>query len=90
MKDRIDELTELVNELAASNKELDDKVEKLKAENKKLWRENFNILRQAAKALGFKPYGKGQVIWAKSKQQADSIKVGESVFKFVEEALNES
>ena len=54
---------------------------------KKLYKEKIDTLDKVAKALEFKPYGKNQIKWAKSQEQADSIRIGESVYKYVEQAL---
>lgn len=61
----------------------------LREENNKLYRERFDLYTTIAPKLGFKPFGKGQIKWALSEEDANAISLGESVFKYVEAALNQ-
>lgn len=60
----------------------------LREANNKLYQECFDLYTAIAPKLGFKPFGKGQIKWALSQEDADAIELGESVFKYVEAALN--
>lgn len=57
----------------------------LSNEYKKLYETYYKI----APKLGLKPFGKSQIIYATSQEEADSIKPGESIFKFIIKALEE-
>ena len=51
-------------------------------------RNEHDIYNLVAPKLGLKPYGKSQIIWANSKKEADSLLLGDDIFKFVKIALS--
>ena len=89
--DQLDEalttLQELETDIADELRGKERREESLRKIGNKLYQERFNLYTALAPKLGFKPFGKGQITWAKSQEQADAIRLGESVFKYVEQAL---
>ena len=53
------------------------------------YRDIINLMERLAPKLGFTsfPISKDQSVWAKNKEQADSLRLGESVYRFVREEL---
>lgn len=78
----VEQCLKLITDLAKDNEAKDKRINEL-------YRKHFDTLEKIAPKLGFKPFGNTQVKWAKSQEDADKIKLGESVYKYVEQALNQ-
>lgn len=67
-------------------------IETLNAKIDSQSRELFLLKNLIAPYIGLKPFfsknNKNQIIWAETKEEAESVSLGEDIFKFVDDKVN--